>query len=103
MVQKREGGEKKDLRNKKIKLKATDAHPYLPEGKVFEVHPVHKETLLERQWAVEENEKNTKASNPVGLKETDNMIQTSNDEGKENKSRGGKKKADDPVDPNAQP
>lgn len=100
MVQKREGGEKKDLRNKKIKLKATDAHPYLPEGKVFEVHPVHKETLLERQWAVEENEKNTKASNPVGIKQTDNMIQTS---GEEKEQKTGRKKKENEPDPNAQP
>lgn len=52
-------------RTMKIKLKATNAHPHRKEGEVFEVHPSQEAMLRERQWAVGENDKNTKAENPA--------------------------------------
>ncbi len=52
-------------RTAKIKLKATDAHPYRKEGEIFECHPSQEKTLKERQWAVDENSKTTKVENPA--------------------------------------
>jgi len=37
----------------KVKLVATDAHPFRKEGAEFEIHPAHKDDLLKKKWAVE--------------------------------------------------
>ena len=50
----------KESRQMKVKLKATNAHPYIPEGKIFEVHPAHKDDLFKKKWAVEIADKDTK-------------------------------------------
>lgn len=50
-----------EARNKMVKLKATDAHPNLPEGTEFEIHVAHESKVRTCGWGVDVGEKNTKA------------------------------------------
>ena len=53
-------------RQEKISLKATDAHPQIKEGEIFEVHPAHKDSLLANKWAVEVDSDETKTKGKDG-------------------------------------
>lgn len=81
------GEQKPSAKNAKIKMKATDGHPYRKEGEVFEVHPNHKEKLLANEWAVEENAKSTKAKNPAKPKGAGDNASVTSDEEETNKAQ----------------
>jgi hypothetical protein len=49
------------IRNKKVELKATAAHPHRKEGEVFEIHVAHEASVRANGWAVDVSEKNTSA------------------------------------------
>ncbi len=51
-----EKNDTKEKRQAKVKLKATAAHPYIKEGTIYEVHPVHEKDLRAKLWAVGEKE-----------------------------------------------
>ena len=43
-----------DLKEK-VKLTATDGHPFRNKGEQYEVHPIHKAKELRHKWAVEDH------------------------------------------------
>ena len=66
-------------RQAKMKMKATEGHPYIKTGKVFEVHPVHEADLRAKGWACGEKEDHTKIKGEIAVPAKAGEVETLSD------------------------
>ncbi len=61
------GGQKPSAKNAKIKLKATDGHPYRKEGDVFDVHQTIRRNSLQMSGLLKKMQNLPKQKIPLSL------------------------------------